>query len=106
MNGTIGRLIAGLNIVGQWFWAYAGSMFIQVSVLILFLLVLDFLLRKRIRAVFRYCLWMLVFVKLVLPTSLASPTGIGYWLGDYRPSAPAIPAICSAAINSYPGNLD
>jgi len=76
----------GLNNIGQGFWDYAAGVFIQASVLIVLLLILDFMLRKRIRAVFRYCMWMLLFAKLVLPASFTLPTGIGYWLGDYFPS--------------------
>ena len=83
MNQAINTCITGLNNIGQGFWGCAAGIFIQSSVLIVLLLVIDFLLHKRVRAVFRYCLWMLVFVKLVLPASFALPTGVGYWLGDY-----------------------
>src|SRR5207249_2286717 len=34
----------------------------------------------RVRAVFCYGLWMLVLIKLLLPPSLALPTGLAYWL--------------------------
>ena len=57
-------------------------MLVQSSVLIVLLLIIDFLLRKRVRAVFRYCLWMLVLVKLILPSSLSSPVSFGYLFGD------------------------
>ncbi|MHC4345541.1 MAG: M56 family metallopeptidase, partial [Planctomycetota bacterium] len=57
----------------------------QSSVLIVILLALDLILRRKVRAVVRYCLWMLVLLKLVLPTSLSLPTGLGYWLGDRLP---------------------
>ena len=90
MNQAINTCITGLNNIGQGFWDYAVSIFVQSSVLIVLLLIIDFLLRKRVRAVFRYCVWMLVFVKLLLPTSFALPTGIGYWLADYLPSATSI----------------
>ncbi|MBW7992197.1 MAG: hypothetical protein FVQ84_19580, partial [Planctomycetes bacterium] len=83
MNQAINSWITGLNSLGQGFWNYAADIFIQASVLIVLLLIIDFLLRKRVRAVFRYCLWMLVFLKLVLPASFTLPTGIGYWFGDY-----------------------
>ena len=86
MCRAINTLITGLNDVGQGFWDHASSVFVQASVLIVLLLILDFMLRKRIRAVFRYCMWMLLFVKLVLPTSFTLPTGIGYWLGDLVPT--------------------
>ncbi len=90
MNQVINTFITGLNNIGQGFWDYAAGVFIQVSILIILLLILDFLLRKRVRAVFRYCLWTLLFVKLVLPASFTLPTGIGYWLGDYFPSESSI----------------
>jgi beta-lactamase regulating signal transducer with metallopeptidase domain len=57
-------------------------MFVQSSVLIILLLIIDFMLRKKVRAVFRYCVWMLVFIKLILPPTISLPTGIGYWCGD------------------------
>jgi len=72
------------------FCDYAGSLFVQSAVLISVLFALDWLARKRVRAVLRYCLWMLVLAKLILPPTLALPTGIGYWLGDRLPTAPAI----------------
>jgi len=86
MNPAINTCITVLNHIGQGFWGYAAGLFIQAGVLIILLLIIDLMLRKRVRAVFRYCLWMLLFVKLVLPASFTLPTGIGYWLGDYFPS--------------------
>lgn len=90
MNQAINTCITGLNNIGQGFWDYAVSIFVQSSVLIVLLLIIDFVLRKRVRAVFRYCVWMLVFVKLILPTSFALPTGIGYWLADYWPTETSV----------------
>ena len=75
-------LITFLNTTGKTFIDFSTPMLIQSSVLIIVLLALDMLLRKKVRAVFRYCIWMLVLVKLVLPTTLSSPTGLGYWFGD------------------------
>jgi len=75
-------LITFLNSTGKSFVDFSTSMLIQSSVLIVVLLVLDLILRKKVRAVFRYCIWMLVLVKLVLPTTFSSPTGLGYWFGD------------------------
>jgi len=46
------------------------------------LLLSDFALRKKVRAVFRYWIWMLVLVKLILPTSLSTPLSLGYFFGD------------------------
>lgn len=89
-------IIAILNKVGPCFCGHALAMLIQSSILILVLLVIDSLLRKRIRAVFRYCIWLLVFVKLLLPPTLSLPTGIGYWCGDYwhaNPTSTEVPSL-------------
>ncbi len=83
MNQIIDSCLTVLNSIGRVFCDYAAGMFVQSSVLIVVLLIIDFLLRKRVRATFRYCVWMLVFVKLVLPPTLCLPTGIAYWCGDY-----------------------
>lgn len=71
-----------INSVGVRFVDFAVPMLIQSSVLILILLLADALLRKKIRAVFRYWIWMVVLLKLVLPTSLSSPISLGRWFGD------------------------
>jgi len=78
MNAIIERI----NEIGGGFVEFALPMLIQSGVLILILLLVDLLLRKRVRAVFRYWIWMLVLVKLVLPTSLSSPVSVGRWFGD------------------------
>ncbi|MHC4692964.1 MAG: M56 family metallopeptidase [Planctomycetota bacterium] len=82
MNQIIHDFLMDLNNVGWSFCYYALRMFVQSSVLIILLIIIDFMLRKKVRSVFRYCMWMLVFVKLILPPSLSLPTGIGYWCGD------------------------
>ena len=74
-------IIESLNSAGLWFVKFALPMLIQSSLLITVVLFLDLGLRKKVRAVVRYCLWMLILVKLVLPVTLAAPTGIGYWIG-------------------------
>jgi beta-lactamase regulating signal transducer with metallopeptidase domain len=75
-----------LNSAGESFVGFALAMLIQSSVLIITLLGLDLILRRRVRAVFRYWIWMLVLAKLVLPTTLSSPTGPAYWFGDRLPA--------------------
>ena len=91
MSAIVGICVASLNGMGRAFCEHAVGVSLQAGVLIVVLLCIDLLLRNRIRATVRYWIWMLVFVKLVLPPSLAVPTGIGYWLGRYVPSAPAVP---------------
>ncbi len=78
MNATIEQI----NRLGYAFVEFALPMLIQSGVLILILLLVDLMLRKKVRAVFRYWIWMLVLVKLVLPTSLSSPVSVGRWFGD------------------------
>jgi beta-lactamase regulating signal transducer with metallopeptidase domain len=52
----------------------------QSSLLIGLMLGVEWMLRKRVRAAVRYALWLVVLAKLLLPPSLAVPTGIGWWL--------------------------
>ncbi|MGB2807885.1 MAG: M56 family metallopeptidase, partial [Sedimentisphaerales bacterium] len=75
-------IVEHINSVGHTFVEFALPMLIQSSVLIAILLLVDLLLRKKVKAVFRYWIWMLVLVKLVLPTSLSSPLSLGYFFGD------------------------
>ncbi|MHC4153888.1 MAG: hypothetical protein ACYST6_03020, partial [Planctomycetota bacterium] len=55
-----------LTSAGRSFVDFAAVMMVQSSVLIVILLALDLILRRKVRAVVRYCLWMLVLLKLVL----------------------------------------
>jgi len=75
-------MLEQINSMGRVFVEFAGPMLVQSSALIVILLLVDFLLRKRVRAVFRYFIWMLVLVKLILPSSLSTPVSVGYWFGD------------------------
>jgi beta-lactamase regulating signal transducer with metallopeptidase domain len=88
MSQTIDHWLVSLNSIGRAFCHYAADAFTQSALLVIVLFTLDLLLRRRVRAVVRYSVWLLVLVKLVLPPTLALPTGIGYWLGN-RPSAVA-----------------
>jgi beta-lactamase regulating signal transducer with metallopeptidase domain len=75
-------ILEQINSAGLVFVKFAVPMLLQSSVLITVLLLIDLLLRKKVRAVFRYWLWMLVLLKLVLPTTLSSPVSLGSWFGD------------------------
>ena len=75
-------ILEQINSASLKFVEFALPMFIQSVVLIVILLLADFVLRKKVRAVFRYWIWLLVLVKLVLPTSLSSPMSLGYFFGD------------------------
>jgi beta-lactamase regulating signal transducer with metallopeptidase domain len=57
----------------------------QSSLLICFVLALDFLLARKIRASVRYALWLVVLVKLCVPPTLALPTSPVWWLHKTPP---------------------
>jgi len=75
-------ILEQINSTGYVFVEFAMPMLVQSGVLIVVLLLADLLLRKKVRAVVRYWLWMLVLLKLVLPTTLSSPVSLGHWFGD------------------------
>ncbi len=81
----MGELVHVLNTTGGAFVAWAGSVLIQSSMLILILAALDLILRKRIKAVVRYWIWLLVLAKLILPPSLSSPTSLVSCVGSRLP---------------------
>lgn len=76
-----------LNRAGGAAMPVALSAFVQVGVVVLVLLVLDRLLARRVRAVFRHAVWLLVPLKLLLPPGLALPTSVSYWLWVETPAA-------------------
>ncbi len=63
------------RIAGVWF-DWQGPMLWQSAVLIGLVAVIDRLIRKRAWPQLRYMLWLLVFVKLILPPSLTSPLSL------------------------------
>ena len=76
-----------IELINRWgvaSWKLSGAMLVESSVLVAVLLLVDWLTRRRVRAVVRYGLWLLVLAKLVLPTGLASPTSPAYWLTPER----------------------
>ena len=85
MNHTFNNFLISLNNVGNVFCSYAASVLVQSALLVAVLFVIDLVLRRRVRAIFRYCLWLLVLVKLILPPTLSLPTGIGYWAPEQLP---------------------
>lgn len=81
-----------LNQWGRVFCDFGGRIFVQSTILVGLLLLADLCLKPRVCARFRYGIWLLVLVKLVLPPSLALPTGVNYWLGKYLPATASAPA--------------
>jgi type II secretory pathway component GspD/PulD (secretin)/beta-lactamase regulating signal transducer with metallopeptidase domain len=80
--------IETLNRWGEQFLNFAWPMLWQSSVLIAAVFVLDLALRRKVRASVRHALWLVVLVKLVLPPTLALPTGPSWWI---HPAAPPQP---------------
>ena len=72
--------ITFLNLFGESFLDFAVPMFWQSSLLILCLFALDLLLARKIRASVRYAFWLVILAKLLLPPTLALPTGPAWWL--------------------------
>jgi beta-lactamase regulating signal transducer with metallopeptidase domain len=100
-------MIESLNAWGGRLDGFARPMLMQSAVLIALLFVLDLALRKRVRATIRYVVWMLALLKLVLPPSLASPTGAAYWLpantaGRIFAPAPAPTAVAAPMMAHLP----
>lgn len=74
------HVLSFLNAVGAEAGLAALWITFQAAVLVGVLLVVDRLLRHRIRAALRHGLWMLVLLKFVLPPGFLSPTSLAYWI--------------------------
>jgi type II secretory pathway component GspD/PulD (secretin)/beta-lactamase regulating signal transducer with metallopeptidase domain len=81
-------LIETLNVWADQALRFAWPMLWQSSLLIGLLFALDLVMRRRLRPAVRYALWLVVLVKLLVPPSLAFPTGPGWWLRTAK-AAPA-----------------
>ena len=75
-----------INHLGERFLAFAGPMLWQSGLLIAVVLAVDLLLARKVRAAVRHALWLVVLVKLLLPPSLALPTGAAWWLVPAKPA--------------------
>jgi beta-lactamase regulating signal transducer with metallopeptidase domain len=99
MERFVNIVVADVNALGRGFCTHAAAMLVQSGILIVVLLAVDLLLRRRVRATLRYWVWMLVFIKLVLPPTFSLPTGIGYWVGGYTgPQAGVLPPVREAEV--------
>jgi len=81
LRGRI-MILEYINSAGSAFVKFALPMLVQSSVLIAILLLAESLLRRKVRAIFRYWLGMLVLVQLILPPSQSSRVILGYLLSD------------------------
>jgi beta-lactamase regulating signal transducer with metallopeptidase domain/regulation of enolase protein 1 (concanavalin A-like superfamily) len=68
-------MIEQINKIGEVWWDWMWPMFWQVGLLVALIGVVDLFLRKRVWPQVRYALWLLVFVKLLLPPTLSLSTG-------------------------------
>lgn len=82
--------IETLNQWGGNFSSFAWPVLWQSSLLIAVVLAVDWLLARKLRAAVRYALWLVVLVKLLLPPTLALPTGVAWWLTPAKPAAPPV----------------
>ena len=76
MAGFANDTIALLNRCGDVFWRFHFAMFLQAGALVVILYFVDLALRRKGRAVFRYWMWSLVLLKLLLPVTLSSPASL------------------------------
>lgn len=65
-----------LNTVSFHWWQWMSAMFWQVSLLILVVWFLDIIFRKRMWPQLRHALWLIVFIKLVIPPHFSLSTGV------------------------------
>ena len=92
-------VIETLNVWADHALRFAWPMLWQSSLLIGLLFALDWLIRRKLRPAVRYALWLVVLVKLLVPPSLAFPTGPGWWLRTAK-AAPA-PTRSTSVVVSY-----
>ena len=85
--------IETLNHTGDHFLKFAWPMLWQSSLVIAVIFVLEFALRRNIRAAIRYALWLAVLVKLLLPPSLALPTSPAWWIHPSVPPPAKVPPV-------------
>jgi beta-lactamase regulating signal transducer with metallopeptidase domain/lipopolysaccharide export system protein LptA len=90
-------VIERLNLWGGEFARIAWPLFWQSSLLIAGMFLVDFFLRRKLRASVRHALWLVVLIKLLLPPSLALPSGVAWWLRP-REVAPAKPQPASYVV--------
>src|SRR5689334_13055546 len=91
-------LIESLNVWGAGFVDFALPILWQSSALIAVVFAFDLLLRRKIRPAVRYLLWFVVFVKLLVPPTLALPTSAAWWLRAHD-APPVVPHARSLTIS-------
>ncbi len=92
-------LVEHLNRWGADALALAWPMLWQSSLLVVVLFALDFALRRKVRAAIRYAFWLVLLVKLVLPPTLALPTGASWWLRPAAAAPVAAPRVTTVVVS-------
>lgn len=90
--------IETLNRWGENFLSFAWPMLWQSSLLIVIIFALDVVSARKIRPAIRHALWMVVLLKLLLPPTLALPTGVAWWLW---PAKPALTPVINSETVTY-----
>lgn len=88
------------NLTAQWMV----SMSWQLVVIVAVLTILTWAIRNRCSARFRYAIWLIVPIRLVIPPTLALVVGWGWWCLPSQPSAESVASIESsiAELDSRP----
>ncbi|MEM7165186.1 MAG: M56 family metallopeptidase [Planctomycetota bacterium] len=94
-------MMAWVQEVANSWWLWMGPMLLQVAILILAIGVIDTVFRDRLWPQLRLVLWGLVFVKLLVPPSLATSVSAASWLLPVQ--AIAVPAATEASTTLAPG---
>lgn len=81
-------IIDFINATGARTCGLAFDLFVQSSLLIGLLWLVDLALRRKARASVRYALSCLILLKMVLPPNVASPTSPAYWWHSAKTAAP------------------
>lgn len=81
------EMLEHINLMGKAFVEFAWPLLIQSSALMTALLLVELLLRKRVRAALRYWMWMLVPMQLLLPVSISWLTNLERYFSDKLPYA-------------------
>jgi len=94
---------AFVETVARGWWGWIGPMSLQIAILALAIFCVDRLAAKRVWPQLRHALWLLVPLKLVLPTTLVSPVGVREFVGSAAsPVVNSIPSDVAGAVSVWP----
>jgi beta-lactamase regulating signal transducer with metallopeptidase domain len=107
MAETWNSAIEWINRAGAWHWGFASAMFVQATVLVGVLGLLETCVRRHVAPGVRYWLWSLVLLTLMLPVSLRPLAGIASWtvaepVAVSREAHPAVERQSTEPLESQP----